>query len=537
MLLPLRKHLGPFSDIWHATTPPPPLEPATAAGVFRITSDININKSSGLSNVHTRVIKASLLALNNQFTHIINTSFNTHKILRDWKKAKVIPIPKIGALTDINNYRPISLLPTPGKVIDKLVHRQIEDYLEDSELLTTNQHGFRRDRSTAHAITQLLNHINHNLNNRIPTLAIFIDFQKAFDCLRYPTLLAKLTTLGLGNDIVSWIRDYLSERSQATFANGKSSEPGSIKQGVPQGSILGPLLYILYANDLSRVFCESNFAFYADDTVLYPSNKDIAVATGIIQRDLDRLQAWCDHNCIFVNPQKTKCMLFSAKEIVCNPIQITVKGEVVERVAKFKYLGVVLDQHLTFDNHAKYIIDRVAAKVYQFRKLKKFLTNKAALMVYKNMILPIMEYGDIYLVSATKENRIKLQRLQNRALKCALDKQRDYNIRELHREAKLDKLRLRRKIHILQHMYKLSCMPDFPGWKRATGIRTRSSKKKLMEIRKPNLTKFQRSLTYVGPKTWSSLPKDIQQADNFWAFKGKLASHFPKSWLPLDEPV
>ena len=155
----------------------------------------------------------------------------------------------------------------------------------------------------------------------------------------------------------------------------------------------------------------------------------------------------------------------------------------IEKVNKFSYLGVILDQHLTFDAHAKYVINRVSAKICQLRKLKRFLTNKAALLVYKNMILPILEYGDIYVMYASRENRSKFQKLQNKALKCALDKEKRYNTTALNKEAKLDKLRFRRKFHMLQHMYRVSQLPSFSGWRANALVHTRRSKKKLMKIK------------------------------------------------------
>ena len=259
---------------------------------------------------------------------------------------------------------------------------------------------------------------------------------------------------------MKWVENYLTNRNQRTLANGQLSLPGKIKQGVPQGSILGPLLCILYANDIPNAIKESKYIFYADDTVLYSSSKHLNTALRQIQRDLNRLIGWCKENDIHINPAKTKYMIFSTQEIKSAHIDLLVGNTPVEQVSIFSYLGVILDQHLTFEPHAKYTINRIASKVYQLRKPKKFLTNKAALLVYKNMILPILEYGDIYLMSATKENRSKMQKLQNKALKCALDKEKRYSTNKLHKEAKLNKLKHRRKLHLLQHPYHFISPPN-----------------------------------------------------------------------------
>ena len=265
--------------------------------------------------MHPNILKNSLLVLNEQFSHLINTSIQNQRVPTGWKKAKVIPIPKSGDLTDVTNFRPISLLPTPGKVLEGVVHNQIENHGETEELLTNFQYGFRKGRSTTQTITQVLNHIYTNFNCRTPTVALFIDFRKAFDCLQYPTLLAKLKRLKLAESTLNWIADYLKKRTQCTFANRQLSLSGDIKQGVPKGSILGPFLYILYANDISGIINKTKYAFYADDTVIYTSSKNLNTAIKRIQADLNNLLKWCTQNDIHINPAKSKYMIFSTQEV------------------------------------------------------------------------------------------------------------------------------------------------------------------------------------------------------------------------------
>ena len=191
-------------------------------------------------------------------------------------------------------------------------------------------------------------------------------------------------------------------------------------------------------------------------------------------------------------------MIFSTKNIKTQN-QLFIDNTSIDRVHVYNYLGVHLDEHLTFEAHAKNTIKKVSDKVYQLKKLRHFLTQNAALLVYKNMILPILEYGDIYLASATKGHRKKLQILQNKALKCALSKDRTDGTPEVHAEAKISKLATRRKIHLLLHFFQLTRNPNFKGWKAKLKINTRSNKKKLMLVKKPNLVKFQNSITYRGP--------------------------------------
>ena len=212
--------------------------------------------------------------------------------------------------------------------------------------------------------------------------------------------------------------------------------------------------------------------------------KHLNIAVSKIQHDLDSLMNLCHRNSIFINPSKTKYMVFSTTDIKRDTISPKIDDREIEKVPHFNYLGVVLDQHLTFENHAKYTLNRVSSKIYLLTRMRKYLTSRAALLIYKNMILPVLEYGDVFLSSATKENRSKLQKLQNKALKCALGRDKKYNTSNLHKEAKLLKLKHRRKLHLLLNMHKLSNISGFKGWK------NRAHKKKLMMTKKPNLTKF-----------------------------------------------
>ena len=332
------------------------------------------NTKKKKKNLRSTLVKDSLLSLNQQFTHMINMSLATksipnackenlckchilHKLLFGDLDYGVIPIPKQGDLSDVTNYRPISLLPLPGKVLEKLVHTQMNDFLEEESLLT--EHSFRKNKSTLHAVTQLLNSINYNLNKRTPTVALFIDFRKAFDCLQYPLLLEKLKRLNFSDDTVEWVQNNLSNRCQSTYANEHTSALKDIKQGVTQGSILGLLLYIIYANDIATTIRKSKVAFYADDTVLYVANKDINKAVTTIQKDLTRLSKWCEMNSIRINPTKTKYIVFSNKKLDVQHKVLEVDGKQIEKVATFNYLGIVLDQYLTFNNHSQRIISRV----------------------------------------------------------------------------------------------------------------------------------------------------------------------------------
>ena len=211
------------------------------------------------------------------------------------------------------------------------------------------------------------------------------------------------------------------------------------------------------------------------------------------------------------------------------PLKLKIDQNIIHKTSNYTYLGVTLDEHLSFDNHVKKTIGKVSAKILQLRKIRPYISQKAAVLIYKNMILPIMEYGDVYVPAAKQELRKKMQTLQNRALKCALSKDKRYSTQLLHTEARIKILKTRRKQHTFQHLFQISKHKDFQGWKKTTTtITTRQNVKHLMKIAKPNTTKYQKSLAYKGPKLWNTLTLELMEEESYETFKTKLGSYLKR---------
>ena len=364
------------------------------------------------------------------------------------------------------------------------------------------------------------------MDNKLTTLATFIDFRKAFDCVQHPTLLRKLSNIGLHPDVLKWLQSNLSNRRQRVLANNTYSSYQEITQGVPQGSVLGPLFYIIYANDIvSRVrFC--NIALYADDTVLYLARNNFVRTVTEMQSDMDALTGWCRDNGIQMNIDKTSLMLFGSVKRIQElpPFEVTVNNVPLSVMSSYRYLGVTVDSQLNYNKQVQKIISKVSLKLKQFRQMRYLLNTKAAVLVYKNMILPMLEYGDIFLVGATAENRKKLQILQNKGLRCALSKDRYASVTDLHEEARLLRSKSRREQHLLSYMYDMSQIGTNLKGERKVGVRTRSQNKKLMKIKKPHTEKFKRSLAYRGPNWWNRLPDKLHHVESRSLFNARLKS-------------
>ena len=231
-------------------------------------------KATGLDGLPSRLLKDSAVTISVLITHIINLSITTQCIPHVWKHAKAIPLFKDGVRDDIDNYRPISILPVVSKILERAVQQQLVDHLESHNHFSRYQCGFRRKHSTQSAITLLTDSIRRNMDAGQLTGAIFVDFRKAFDTIDYKILLDKLQLFGIRDNEHRWMSDYLNDRTQSVFVGGVLSQPQQVVSGVPQGSILGPLLLSLHVTDLPNCLQAANVLTYADDTVIYYAASD-----------------------------------------------------------------------------------------------------------------------------------------------------------------------------------------------------------------------------------------------------------------------
>ena len=495
--------------------------------VYNVTKTINTAKLPGTDldkDMNWVVVKEAFKVLRCPLTHLYNISPKKGIFPDSWKIAMVVPIPKGGDPSQVSNLRPISLLPQPGKVLEKLVHGHLVSYLEDQNLLSRYQYGFQRNRSTIGVIYKLLERVNLNMDRRIPTLVTYIDFRKAFDCVQFDTLLDKPD---LGEGILKWIRNYLVNRQQKVIANGITSTVLDIKQGVPQGSILGPLLYLIYADDLHAIIKICGYAFYADDTVVYSTHSNFEKSKKIMKRNLSAINQWCATNGIYMNVAKTKYMIFGTRCTLAKikDFKLTVGGIELERVLTYSYLGMTLDPSLNFDKHVNKLVARATNKVKQLKKMRNFLTTEAAMLVYTNMIMPILEYGDVFLTAASKENRDKCQIVQNKALRIVHRVYNLYGTDLMHKESKLLKLKHRRVQHLLNFMHSKRDEQGLGRARRRSGVRTRASYKRNFVLRKPNTEKYKRCASYVGAKLWNNLSSSVQKLENKVMYKTKILTH------------
>ena len=487
--------------------------------VKRICREINTMTSSGFDRLSSRVCKDAFLVLSDKLAHIFNCSLEAAIFPGVWKSAKIVPIYKGGARDEVGNYRPVSLLPLPGKLLERIVHNRISGFLEEHNFLSEHQGGFRKGFSTTATIADLTDDLFYNINQGLTTLAAFIDLKKAFDTVNTKILLKKLERAGIRGMTLKWCSDYLWGRSQCTTANGQISDRLPVTCGVPQGSVLGPLFFLVYVNDLQDALGDCKVKLYADDTVLYQAGVSSQQAEGLVQNSIDKFAKWCAGNALTINVKKTKLMSFGSRSNVkkSRKAEVHLNGEKLQMVPSYKYLGITLDPTLSYGQHVASTIKCVQHKISLLGKIKRYLNNDVALKIYKSMILPYIDYADVIYSKARVGDLDKLQRLQNRCLKLCQGRDRYFNTDRLHQGAKTPFLSDRRTAHTLNFMYMRK--DKKPGLLNKREIRTRANDAPLFETGVPRCEAFKRRVGYYGALKWNQLDPAVRNTPTYIRFK------------------
>ena len=451
---------------------------------------------------------------------IINQSFSTGKFPKSLKLSQITPIFKNGNTLDPSNYRPISCLPIFSKIFERSMVNRLTKFCDKHSILFKNQFGFQSNRSTFDALKEFTEKLYSGLDLKHETLAILVDLKKAFDCVDHSILLNKIEYYGIRGISAAWFRDYLSNRKQHVRINSCVSTSLPVAAGVPQGSILGPILFLLYINDIPNSTKMSSYLF-ADDTNFVESGINGDGLAAEVNVELSNVGRWCSSNKLVVNSKKTEVLRISNLPESNLQMPIVMQGENVNFSNHCTFLGIVIDKKLNFSRH----IDKVSKKISKncgiLYKIRDNLTLKARINYYYAFIYPLLSYN-VAIWGGTGSTHLSiLIRAQKRIIRTIAGLDRYAHTNPIFADLKILKFNDIYKLSVAVFMYKTQTSPDF-AVRHDHNTRNRNCLNPIFH----RLSRTQQALSYVGPTIWNELPENIRHLDTLNKFKINVKEYF-----------
>lgn len=502
---------------------------ATTCEVERIINNLNSNTSSGIDGINTKSIKAVKNLILHELTHCINFCLENGIFPDSLKIAKVTPIFKSGKKTDPGNYRPISVLPIISKIFERVLYNRLETFLTSINFLYEKQYGFRPKSNTLSASIDIVTKIKLCIDKKQIALGVFIDLKKAFDTVSHCLLLNKLNDIGITGTALKIFKSYLSNRTQVVKIGQTKSKHNAITYGVPQGSILGPLLFLIYINSIHTIGLKGDIALYADDTSLFYFGKSIESIIADAQCDLDKLNTWFQGNLLTINVSKTNYIIFAAvNKKMPNFVPLTINNQPITRVYQERFLGLILDSNLNWKPHLLQIKSKLTSLTGALRGVVRCLPPQVRYTIYNSLVKPHLDYLIEVWGTAAKTNLNMIQIAQNKLIKRLFN----YNFLTpttiLYKETKI--------LNILQSYIYNTCILirkiltkdihiqiTFTKKQQVQKIKLRNANDIKLSVPRTNYGK--KSIMYEGAQLYNKLPKDIKHAKSIKTFK-KLLKHY-----------
>ena len=380
------------------------------------------DSKSGPDTVPTNVFKIAAPIIVPHLVSIFNLSLQSGIFPDPLKLAKVIPIFKAGSKLLVTNYRPISLLPILSKIFEKIVHKQLFEFLELKAVIYESQFGFQKNKSTLHSLVEIIETIRDCIDKTNYGCGVFIDLKKAFDTVNHNILIQKLEHYGVRGSSLNWFSSYLTGRIQFTYCNSVESDKKIVTCGVPQGSVLGPLLFLLYINDLPNISKKLKFYLFADDTNIFYQSKDLDSLQSTVNKELKKLSLWLNANRLALNISKTNFVIFAAKNKPLKNVTLLLNNKAFAQKDHVKYLGILIDSQLTFQAHTNSVSKKIARVTGMMYRIRKFVNDKTLRTIYNSLIYPFILYGVPIWGNADELHIEPIHKIQKKAVRIISNK-------------------------------------------------------------------------------------------------------------------
>ena len=493
---------------------------------------MNPNKSVRSDVPSIRFVKLSAKIISPYLSKLYNKCVEYGVFPESLKYAEVVPIYKNGKKNDVNNYRPISLLSPFSKIFESLVCERLNSYFVANELLHYKQYGFRKNSTTELAVNQIVEELIEAGEKKLVNCSVFLDLAKAFNTVNHKILVSKLKGYNIKCSMLNLIESYLKDRSQSTVINNVVSEREILNVGIPQGSCLGPLLFLVYIND---IFLATNIKLrlFADDACLSYQHCDFDQVNVVINKELSKIDEWLRKNRLFINYSKTKFLLFN-KTAKKKKFFVKVNGFEIEQSESIKYLGVVLDDKLNWKAHLKYLKAKLSRSCYIMSKLRYYLDTSTLKMVYYSLFYPHVQYCISAWGGAATSHLKTIVIMQKRIVRYVCRVPALTSTNSLFVKTGILKLNEIFNLQVCKLMLNTlrgfevdhSC---FTPISIVHSHNTRHSKNNNFVVERPRTRLGLNSFRYLGPKLWSSVPENLKKLkiDKFkYSYKKFLMSQY-----------
>lgn len=483
-------------------------------------ASINISHAQDCDGLSVNDVKPILPYLYIPLSHLFNCMARNSVFPNKLKMARVVPIHKNGLNENVTNYRPISILPVFSKIFERIIYNRIYNYLNNKNIFSTQQYGFRQKYSTELAITDICNDISQAHENKDVGIGIFLDLTKAFDLIDHSILIKKLQYYGIQGPAIGLLKSYLQNRLQCVDIVGNHSNFLPISIGVPQGSILGPLLFLIFINDLP--FCSSilKFILFADDTNIFLTGKHVDTLIAIANDELTKVSHWLKCNKLILNLTKSNYIIFNQKHMPLPNIQITIDSIVIEQVHETKFLGVLIDSDLTWSGHINSVCLKLSRTLGILNKIKNNLNKHALFQLYYSLFYSHLIYCCIIWGSADLQYTDRIQVLQNKALRIITNSNRFANTNAMFYSAGLLKFKdiYKLQLNLFFQKLKLNLLPLSFNHYIHEDTSSYSLRNNILHVYARTKAR-QRHPQIAAPMLWCNLPASIRNSTNLNSFK------------------